>query len=138
MKFKAGRVILLSQFFILFLFFLLTFFNEIWDLPHFLLGDVPTSVGQRAGEVFIELCIFVLVMSIEWLMLTNLLGKIKLLEGFLPICSNCKKIRKQEQWEEIEQYITKHSLAEFSHSICPDCAMKLYGDLWKERRTQES
>src|SRR3972149_6648286 len=55
--------------------------------------------------------------------------EIKTLRGFLPICASCKKIRDDTgYWTQIEAYISKHSEAEFSHGICPDCATKLYGD----------
>lgn len=60
--------------------------------------------------------------------LTSALAKVKLLSGFLPICASCKKIRDdQGYWQQIESYIHKHSEAEFSHGICPDCAERLYG-----------
>lgn len=53
--------------------------------------------------------------------------EIKKLSGMLPICSSCKKIRDDKgYWNQIESYICAHSEAEFSHSICPDCARKLY------------
>jgi len=57
--------------------------------------------------------------------LQNALNKVKLLSGFLPICSYCKNIRDDKgYWGQIESYIRDHSEAEFSHSICPDCAEK--------------
>ena len=50
---------------------------------------------------------------------------IKVLQGILPICMYCHKIRDDQQsWQRIEAYITRHSEAEFSHSICPDCLAK--------------
>jgi hypothetical protein len=53
--------------------------------------------------------------------------KVKELSGLLPMCSACKRIRDDKgYWNEIEVYIEKHSKAEFSHGICPDCARKLY------------
>lgn len=56
--------------------------------------------------------------------------QIKMLSGLLPICANCKKIRDdQGYWNQIESYISKHSEAEFSHGICPECAKKLYPNL---------
>ena len=62
--------------------------------------------------------------------LKSALSKVKLLSGFLPICASCKKIRDDKgYWNQIESYIKKHSEAEFSHSICPDCAKKLYPEL---------
>ena len=62
--------------------------------------------------------------------LEKALADVKTLSGMLPICSACKKIRDdQGYWSTIESYVQKHSLAQFSHSICPDCAKKYYPDL---------
>ena len=55
------------------------------------------------------------------------LEEIKILGGLLPICMSCKKIRDDTgYWNQIETYIRSHSQAEFSHSLCPECAHKLY------------
>jgi DNA-binding NtrC family response regulator len=55
--------------------------------------------------------------------------EINTLRGFLPICANCKKIRDDHgYWTQIETYISMHSEAEFSHGLCPDCVVKLYGN----------
>jgi PAS domain S-box-containing protein len=62
--------------------------------------------------------------------LQNALSEIKTLSGLLPICSYCKKIRDDKgYWNQIESYIQEHSTAEFSHSICQECAKKYYADL---------
>ncbi len=62
--------------------------------------------------------------------LKKALSEVKTLRGFLPICANCKKIRDDKgYWNQIESYIRDRSDAEFSHSICPDCAKKLYPDM---------
>jgi tetratricopeptide (TPR) repeat protein len=62
--------------------------------------------------------------------LQEALQKVKTLSGMLPICANCNKIRNDEgYWEKIERYITEHSQAVFSHSLCPECMVKLYPDL---------
>lgn len=59
--------------------------------------------------------------------LRNALAEIKNLSGLLPICSHCKQIRDDKgYWSKIESYISAHSDAQFSHSICPDCADKHY------------
>lgn len=51
------------------------------------------------------------------------------LEGLLPICAHCKKIRNDSgYWEQIETYIRSRSDAEFTHGLCPRCAEELYGD----------
>ncbi len=50
------------------------------------------------------------------------LGHVKQLQGILPICSYCKKIRNDSNyWQNVESYVTDHSQAEFSHGICPTC-----------------
>jgi PAS domain S-box-containing protein len=62
--------------------------------------------------------------------LEKALEEIKKLKGILPICSHCKKIRDDKgYWQQIEAYISDHSEAEFSHSLCPDCIRKLYPEL---------
>jgi CheY-like chemotaxis protein len=54
------------------------------------------------------------------------LSKVKQLQGLLPICCYCKKIRNdQNYWEQVEQYFEDHSEVEFSHGICPDCYEKV-------------
>jgi len=60
--------------------------------------------------------------------------KIKILKGFLPICSHCKKIRNDEgYWQQLEKYISEHSEAQFSHGICPICAKEHYSELLSEQ-----
>lgn len=59
------------------------------------------------------------------------LGEVNTLQGFLPICVSCKKIRDDKgYWKQIEKYIEEHSEAQFSHGICPECAKKLYPDYY--------
>lgn len=62
--------------------------------------------------------------------LQKALSEVNTLSGLLPICASCKKIRDDKgYWNQIEAYIRKHSQAEFSHSICPECAKALYPHL---------
>jgi len=61
--------------------------------------------------------------------------RIQKLSGLLPICSHCKKIRDDRgYWNEVENYISDHSDAEFSHAICPGCLHKYYPDVNDETR----
>jgi hypothetical protein len=61
------------------------------------------------------------------------LDEVRILRGFLPVCSSCKKIRDdQGYWTQIEAYIRDHSEAEFSHSICPECARRLYPEFYEK------
>ncbi len=68
--------------------------------------------------------------------LEKALSHITKLEGILPICSNCKKIRLegadpkvQESWIPIENYLRAKTEAQFSHGICPECMKKLYPEI---------
>ncbi len=66
--------------------------------------------------------------------LEGMLAQVKRLEGMLPICAACKKIRDDKgYWQQIESYIGDHSQAVFSHGICPECARRLYPDLFPEK-----
>ena len=66
--------------------------------------------------------------------LQKALQEIKTLSGLLPICASCKKIRKDDStWQAIEDYITSHSEADFTHGICPECAHRLYPELYRHK-----
>lgn len=59
--------------------------------------------------------------------LREALAQVKKLSGLLPICASCKQIRDEKNgWNPIETYIAKHSEANFTHGVCPDCVKKLY------------
>lgn len=74
--------------------------------------------------------------------LKQMIKDIKTLRGLLPICSHCKKIRKADaepsdpdSWVVIEQYVARHTHAEFSHGMCPDCLHEFYSDEdWYKKR----
>ena len=59
------------------------------------------------------------------------LSQVKELQGLLPICASCKKIRNDTgYWEQIELYLIEHSNVEFTHGLCPDCARRLYPEVY--------
>jgi len=61
--------------------------------------------------------------------LKDTLKEMKILDGLLPICSCCKKIRDDEGvWHQVEAYIKAHSEANFTHGFCPDCHKTYYQD----------
>ena len=62
--------------------------------------------------------------------LQKALSQIRRLHGIMPICAHCKRIRNDENyWQQVEAYISAHSDARFSHSICPDCFERVKMDL---------
>jgi hypothetical protein len=66
--------------------------------------------------------------------LQKALDEVKTLRGFIPICASCKKIRDDKgYWQQVEDYISAHSDAVFSHGICQECERKLYPDLVQKK-----
>jgi len=62
--------------------------------------------------------------------LEEAMASVKTLQGLLPICCYCKKIRDDgNYWHRVESYIAGHANVRFSHGICPDCSEKLKADL---------
>ena len=62
--------------------------------------------------------------------LQDALAKVKTRTGLIPICAKCKKIREdRDYWVQVEQYVTEHSDARFSHTLCPPCLRVLYPDI---------
>jgi hypothetical protein len=61
------------------------------------------------------------------------------LQGLLPICASCKNVRDDEgYWHQVETYMKQHAGMEFSHSICPDCRVRLYPTLGQTRHKVEA
>lgn len=68
--------------------------------------------------------------------LENALAHIKTLQGILPICMHCHKIRNDEEiWQRLEEYISSHTTAMLSHCLCPDCFQKYYGEFISHETT---
>ena len=62
--------------------------------------------------------------------LEHALREVKVLRGFIPICANCKRVRTDTgDWQRLEDYVQKHSEAEFSHGICQRCTKEVYPEV---------
>ncbi len=67
--------------------------------------------------------------------LRKALAQVKQLQGMLPICANCKKVRDDDgYWQQIESYISEHSDAKITHGICPECIIELYGEDYEKEK----
>lgn len=65
--------------------------------------------------------------------------EVQTLRGILPLCSFCKKVRDDNgYWEQVDVYISKHSQAEISHSLCPGCMKRQYPEVFKEIEKDEN
>jgi hypothetical protein len=117
---------------------LAVFSGMVWFGADVLSGHVASSQAHAVWNTTIRLVSF---LAIGWAVsrmrhaldrehktaetLQHALSEIKVLEAFLPICTQCKKIRNQEGvWQQLEAYIGEHSNTKFSHSYCPECARK--------------
>ena len=110
---------------------LIVWFDEIIDIPHliFRTSATPPNYPESFFESFL-----IILLAITIIILTQtILKRLKYLEGLLPICSFCKKIRSKDNWIPIEEYIRNRSEADFTHSICPHCMEVNYYDVVNEK-----
>ena len=113
--------------------------HEEWQIDEIFTAFIILTIGlsifsfRRWREQVREHSELILLMVEKEMMIVELheaTEKIKILKGFLPICSHCKKIRNDEgYWQQLEKYISEHSEAQFSHGICPTCAKEHYSEL---------
>jgi hypothetical protein len=108
----------------------------VWFGADFLSGDTHSTAFYAVWNTMVRLVSFVIVgfsvsrtrhaLDRERQVTADLrksLSEVKVLESFLPICCQCKKIRNQEgHWQEMEVYIGEHAGSQFSHGYCPECA----------------
>lgn len=77
--------------------------------------EARINVGLHVAQLQTELALRVSELE-------DALGRVKQLQGLLPICAYCKKIRDdQNYWHQVERYLGRHSEVRFSHGICPEC-----------------
>lgn len=101
------------------------YFSTEWELPGTLLESMVDAVVRMS--VFILIAVLADSAASQT---RELKQEVKQLEGLLPICSHCKKIKNDNgKWEVMERYISDHSQAEFTHGICPTCLEKHYPDI---------
>lgn len=100
-------------------------------IAHYVDHPAPVPYMILNAVVRVAVLAFIAVLASRSARQTRELAKeVKLLEGILPICMFCKRIRDNAQeWQQLEQYICEHSEADFSHGLCPECAQKHYGDI---------
>ena len=101
-----------------------------WIRFYFERRAVPWAVTQEAINTVIRVVVlsgFAILVARTAQQTRILMREVKILRGFLPICSFCKKIRSEgNTWEHIEQYVAERSEAQFSHGICPNCLKEHY------------
>lgn len=106
--------------------------NEFLDLPHLFFGAPATPVNYT--ESLFESALLLAGGSVMMWLTVVLMKRIRYLEGILAICSFCKKVRVGDHWEAVEAVVAPQTDANFSHTVCPDCAEEHYGSLLKNRK----
>jgi hypothetical protein len=93
--------------------------------------EIDITLLESAINAVLRIITFVLIVYLTHyaMQAQSLRKRVQRLEGILPICSFCKRIRVDDnEWVILEQYITTHSEAQFSHGLCPDCARRHYSE----------
>lgn len=102
-------------------------------------GDAMTVGGANLVRVLMFLFAALLISLLNGVRrrlygeLEEALAQVKLLRGLLPICASCKMIRDEKgSWQQIENYISEHSEATFTHGTCPECFKKQFPDSYEK------
>ncbi len=97
-------------------------------------GELQSRINAGRRIIELQLALSAKIQSLE-----EALNHVRQLQGLLPICSYCKKVRDDNNyWHQVEEYITHHSDAKFSHGICPDCYEQYVKQDLKELREEKS
>ena len=114
---------------------LVSWANEVYDLPYLLYGTAPRLPNYYAASLETTWALFVLFLVL--VITKSFLKQIRYLEGFLPVCSYCKSIRVDDRWVPLEEYLHEHTDVRMTHSLCPPCAKRYY-DYDEEEETQSA
>jgi hypothetical protein len=110
------------QFLTFIMLILLVWVNEVRDMPAMLFNTAPQDVNIFRAFL---LTAGVLVTAIVTIGNTYLQQK-RVLNSMITVCSNCNKVRvNQNQWKQMEEYISDNSLLTFTHGLCPNCMEKV-------------
>ena len=99
---------------------------------------LPTGLAPALINTAIRLAVLALLAALTSrvaVQTRELRRRVSLLEGILPICGFCKDIRDESgEWNKLEEYISHHSEAQFSHGVCQKCAQEHYGAAFEKSR----
>lgn len=101
--------------------------DEITDLPRILVGKKPTPVNYP--ELVLETGVILLLGTLVITISSQLLKRIKYLEGFLLVCSYCKKINLDGKWIPLHEFLESNTELSLSHGLCPECEKEEFDSL---------
>jgi len=106
----------------------LSWFDEVLDIPHVLLGGIATPINWR--ESVFESIIIGIVGALIIRHTYKLLTRLSYLESILPVCASCKKIRMDPEFlHDMKQFVQDRAATDFTYGICPDCIAKYYPEM---------
>lgn len=116
---------------IVFLVLLLILVDVVFDLiPSIQAGASFINLNGEILEFFTELVITLLSGVIALLITSQLLRRLRYLEGLHHICAVCKRVHMDDDsWVQLEAFVHDNSEADFSHGYCPDCAVKFHEEV---------
>ncbi len=109
---------------------LMPWINEVFDLPHYLLGAEATPVNW--AESLFESGIALFVCLLVNLAITRVAKTVTIVEGFTVVCRGCKAVREGGQWVALEDYLSSGKSVELRQGLCPQCAQIHPGEVGKD------
>jgi hypothetical protein len=97
--------------------------DEIFDLPHLLLGATPTPL--RMGEGWLESVLTVAVGTVIVSITYRAFRRIEYLESLVVMCAWCRRVRAEDEWLTVEAFLARQHNAHTTHGICEGCAARI-------------
>jgi formate hydrogenlyase subunit 3/multisubunit Na+/H+ antiporter MnhD subunit len=127
---QKGKAVIFLETAVFVLILAIIWLDEFIDIPYRLFGATPRP--YRLEEYLFETVSIVLLAAVLITITIILQRRIRYLESFLHICAWCRRIRIDDKWISLEEYVrTEHQL-ESTHGICPECVRKLINDIQEE------
>ena len=133
-KLSAFSYVALWQFLGFILLLCLVWVSETMDLPNMFFGIEHSSMNIFRACVLSAAVIICAIIVVG----NTYLQQKHIIRGLLMVCSTCQKVKiNEEEWKHMDEYITEHSLAAFSHGLCPECyaKMNMEMDLRQEKQS---
>ncbi len=99
---------------------------ELTDLPHVLLGGEPHADDWRVAAL--HTWFLLVVWAVCFLLMKRLVAHLLYLEGFLRVCSWCRKVGYKDKWLPLEAYLSEGLRVRTTHGMCPECFKKAQED----------
>ena len=131
---KSGARILWYECFGFGFILLLSWANQLLDLPHLLVGgDLHAS---RWRDTAMETMLILLIWAFVHSLTSRLVARLHYLEGMLRVCAWCRKVGQADRWVRLEDYFSEGFQIGTTHGVCPDCLKRLEEDTNRFYRAQ--